>query len=363
MVYTVHTIHRLIASKTCPYHSIMIKNHSSHKKRNRATTSSPLHEIAKTTPTGIGAYISTAQRVLPGKGNIWIEEDVDDSILSLCSSRESVLPFLQSNTNRDVCLEIMRSDKVKFLRQRLKDLCKSSGLIPPIYAWERWQARCMLNKLQTQNRAQLGNINHSGVSVFYGGVGDEMIPCVRDFIDPGLVRDLTRASFPEAEATAISTALSLSSSNCVSQMVEYSKSLSDADASCIRILIVQHKHTLDVSSSHSRNSIFKLNNAHFSHMRELYMKFCSKYSDDVAAFQEDHFHKRLFVVLSRYHSLQGHGFQAALNEHSFHVLLSRLDVRFECFASPLNSTCRSYSSAFLSSDIFFGSAGNFFSFR
>lgn len=42
--------------------------------------------------------------------------------------------------------------------------------------------------------------------------------------------------------------------------------------------------------------------------------------------------------MDRYASLQGHGYQAALTNKGFDVLLRKMGVKMECFASPLN--CR-----------------------
>lgn len=47
-------------------------------------------------------------------------------------------------------------------------------------------------------------------------------------------------------------------------------------------------------------------------------------------------HQRLFALLLRYKSLRGHGFQAAIGPDVWQVLRDKLQVAFECFASPLN---------------------------
>ncbi len=57
---------------------------------------------------------------------------------------------------------------------------------------------------------------------------------------------------------------------------------------------------------------------------------------------ESDFHKLVYCVLSRYHSVLGHGFQMALSKQAFNVLHALFDVWFECFASPLNCTCGTY---------------------
>ncbi|KAI9996121.1 hypothetical protein PInf_013302 [Phytophthora infestans] len=70
----------------------------------------------------------------------------------------------------------------------------------------------------------------------------------------------------------------------------------------------------------------------------------------------------LFCLLLRYESLDGGGFQAALNEECFDVLLKEFDCKMECFASPLNCRYSRFCSAFLDTDFAFGSVGSFFDF-
>ena len=72
-------------------------------------------------------------------------------------------------------------------------------------------------------------------------------------------------------------------------------------------------------------------------------------------------HLRLFAMLLRYKSLQGHGYQAAIGEPVWNVLRQRLGVACEGFASPLNAYLPAFGSAFPELDGVFGSRGSFFS--
>jgi phosphorylated CTD-interacting factor 1 len=72
------------------------------------------------------------------------------------------------------------------------------------------------------------------------------------------------------------------------------------------------------------------------------------------------FHARLFALLLRYKSLQGHGFQAAIGPPVFRLLRRALGVGYECFASPLNASFSGCASAFPDVDGPFGSSGSFF---
>lgn len=73
-------------------------------------------------------------------------------------------------------------------------------------------------------------------------------------------------------------------------------------------------------------------------------------------------------MLLRYSSLaggtdRGGGFQGAVNEEVFDLLLRRFDCRTECFASPLNARYGRFCSAFPDTDGVFGSLGSFFDFH
>ncbi|GLE04375.1 hypothetical protein PINS_up013305 [Pythium insidiosum] len=104
----------------------------------------------------------------------------------------------------------------------------------------------------------------------------------------------------------------------------------------------------------------KLSEDHFAKLRRLYERQAKK---RISRPQDQHaFEAAVFSLLLRYDSLDGGGFQAALNEECFDVLLRHFDCKMECFASPLNSRYSRFCSAFLDSDAAFGSVGSFFEF-
>ncbi|RLN59468.1 hypothetical protein BBJ29_003758 [Phytophthora kernoviae] len=112
------------------------------------------------------------------------------------------------------------------------------------------------------------------------------------------------------------------------------------------------------------NSVVKLSAAHFAKLREMYARkqdFSGNGSSMVPKARRE-FESALFCLLLRYDSLDGGGFQAALNEECFDVLLKYFDAKMECFASPLNSRYSRFCSAFLDTDAAFGSVGSFFDF-
>jgi len=79
------------------------------------------------------------------------------------------------------------------------------------------------------------------------------------------------------------------------------------------------------------------------------------------------FHARLVAMLQRYLCLaspiarsEGTGFHAALSEEVFHFLNYKIELCFECFASPFNCHFSRYCSIFEDTDSWFGSVGSFF---
>ena len=82
--------------------------------------------------------------------------------------------------------------------------------------------------------------------------------------------------------------------------------------------------------------------------------------EDGAAWEQP-FLRAAFCLLLRYDALGGHGYQAAVGEDAFDVLLAQLNCQQECFASPFNCRYERFCSAFLDVDGPFGSIGSFFS--
>ncbi|GAW79683.1 hypothetical protein, conserved [Plasmodium gonderi] len=73
----------------------------------------------------------------------------------------------------------------------------------------------------------------------------------------------------------------------------------------------------------------------------------------------------LFLIM-RYHTLIGNvrhsGLQSCVPKRIFTLLRKTLEIKRECFSSPLNAVLSTYCSFFLDIDLFFGSSGNFFEF-
>lgn len=97
-----------------------------------------------------------------------------------------------------------------------------------------------------------------------------------------------------------------------------------------------------------------ITSAHLSELRQLYATHAQ---DDVGG---QHFNRRVFCLLERYHTLGGPTYQCSVTQQSFDVLRKEFGVTKECFASPFNRNTRLYWSAFEDTDRFFGSHGSFY---
>jgi len=72
------------------------------------------------------------------------------------------------------------------------------------------------------------------------------------------------------------------------------------------------------------------------------------------------FYRDLYILLIRYKSLDGYGWQSAIPDSVFELLNKKYNVNTECFAAPLNAYLPNYCSVFNDSDRPFGSLGSFF---
>lgn len=114
---------------------------------------------------------------------------------------------------------------------------------------------------------------------------------------------------------------------------------------------------------------FKISVGHFEKLRKLYQKNAvEKFG---IAFDEETFHSRVFSLVCRYESYfqnslqlnEGYGMQAALPSYGFRKLVELFEVSQEMFASPFNCYFSQYCSAFLDTDVYFGSQGSFFDYE
>lgn len=374
--------------------------------------------------------MATGHRIGAGKGKVWDAEAVPPAEVTalkqqcLALSLAGTVPdgddaVLSLTSTQSVMLEQLRAAKYHQLRKTLSTLSTapvSAPLQPPIFAIERWQARCRLRETLHPEVVALE-------------VRDPLLPSAQ-WTDPGLVQDFTRASYTEEHATSIAAALSSASHTAAASLVQRRTELANSvttNFQCISskdsskkkkkatlsvrstegvlqgggrgaapatVRVAKHKHSIDFfvslpkqapsrkrrrgqasaaeeheqegeggSGTRAAGKLYKLNHAHYQKLRDLFLQ--NRPSSDMTSTGSarrggsessvisqgeagadwsvqnwEEFHERVYVLLSRYHSLLGHGFQAALNEHSFqvHTYISPLKVRTMCLCW---SVCRS----------------------
>ncbi len=136
------------------------------------------------------------------------------------------------------------------------------------------------------------------------------------------------------------------------------------------VRVQPHQHSVDFSVLSGGTKLFKLNHGHYKKLCLLAVVSCGgsiggdphqRAGASAVCISESDFNKLVYCVLSRYHLVLGHGFQMTLGKQAFDVLRTWFDIRFECFASPLNCICSVYALTFLLTDQCFGAVGNFFS--
>jgi len=323
----------------------------------------PRHKTTTECATGLGSKAARKQKVKAGKSNIW-----NPSVCYIIPEKKTKSSFTtKKETNLNIppsCgVEFLRMTSSNFLRKQLTKLRKSyrndendGSMKPAVMAYERWLMRYFLQNTVTTDD------------------DDPIIPSPSDDmeIDAGFVKDLvkTGGDTEETARTVVEDFYKLSKTAALAISKEKCKK------SCLeKVVVLQHRHSFDVILSKNKDKLLKINPDHYEKLKVMYMKQQSteqklvgnkrkeKEGKIETVFDVSEFHRRLFCVLSRYHSIQGHGFQAACTEHVFDVLHEYFDVNLECFASPLNSRYPRYCSAFPDTDACFGSLGSFFNFH
>lgn len=390
---------------------------SQKRQRINQTLNSKLHTL--TSAEQIAVPARTPGRVTGAKNsNVWDFKlrlsnretyyETSDSISF--SPTPSVIP----------CVENLRHRYVSESRDYLRKLCKEHNVIPPLMAWERWQANCMLTQ---QLRCRNSDANGCSDDVLISFTScdnmytrkarsntltavDLILPDNIGNSDQGIVEDLIRGGFSdEMAASSVSKQMSDHSHDLVTKIrnfelacraliglekkatVKKKKGQQQQNTAAVSIstlpTVLEHKHTYDVYLGEKSKHILKLNCAHCMKLKELYFltqqqninrEPSSAASETSASTSESivgdkvedgslqGFHCALYNLLARYNALLGHGMQCALPEDVFQVLHKWVQTNFECFASPLNCRYSSYCSAFPDTDAVFGSKGSFFDF-
>ena len=256
------------------------------------------------------AAVLTPGRITGAKNNnIW---DFKIALLqhemSLGSGTASLTSSVLISTVQPT-VEKLRHRCVTESRDHLNQLCKDHGIIPPLMAWERWQANSMLQE-QLRRRSN----NNSNSSSCYDMVtfestsnkysrkvrspqhlADDILPSDVKHVDRGLVQDLQRGGIQDEEdAVEIALDLVIHSKKLIDRIQSYARScipgkdvvlkgnkkkqrqqlqkIIQATAGVeLEPTIVNHKYTYDVYLGCNSKHILKLNTAHYRKLRELFL--------------------------------------------------------------------------------------------
>lgn len=106
---------------------------------------------------------------------------------------------------------------------------------------------------------------------------------------------------------------------------------------------------------------YKVSFFNYKHMKRLFIhQVYDLYYKDTPDFDEVAFHRALYMLLYRYHTLQGGGTQASIMPDLKRYLKQSLNVRVELFGSAINTSNIRYGSIFDDVEETFGSLGSFF---
>ena len=263
---------------------------------------------------------------------IWIGQVETDTAAAATTRRTPLPPRI------DPRLEAARAITARKLGKRLIALCAPER--PPALAIERWIFDAQVDASLTSPTRTRESFDDPVFGPMFRLTGDELKKS-------SIVDDLLRASV--SNALNVAKRLQLETKTIMTTQ----RQKLTASSRSKRVEITHHRHTIDVSINASR--LLKLNHNHYSKLKALWRGGRGG-GDDTVLFHDD-----LYVLLARYFTIQGHGFQAACPETVFDTLHRELSVSFECFASPLNCYFGRYCSAFPDIDARFGSEGSFWS--
>ncbi|XP_075264765.1 uncharacterized protein LOC142356883 [Convolutriloba macropyga] len=277
-------------------------------------------------------------------------------------------------------LELERAHALTRLRRKFQDLCKEAGIeVPPKLAFEKWRFamkwREDMRSTDTAGRDKQssGNKRKKKKGAAQQQPSDPLIPCLgKDWsctaVEPGLTADLERAGISEDSAKGVAQSLANESHKAALEVAALKHKLASGrppmPKSELPILTV-HKHSMDL---HCRGQFVKLTGSALTKLQLLYQQNLPLADGQHALLEAGQespqcaFTDRLFALLLRYKTIQGHGFQAAAGPQVFRLLTEQLGVALECFASPLNTFLGRFCSAFPDVDCPFGSQGSFWGF-
>lgn len=299
--------------------------------------------------------------------------------LAIPLPEEAALPLPRAACSAVVPLpyvELARYQACKRLRRRFYSLCMDiGGGAPPVMAFDRWVARCKLEREEAAIQA--------------ASAGSEVepllpVPDAAPRAAEGLIKDLRRTGVLSAEQAAnIFSKLATVAKKALTELAAVE---GDAEGGA-DVQIQERGATLRLSLRGAPKLFVEVQRSHFEKLRFLHARHsrrlaatdapsapalgalgasgasCGSGADARAATASSaHFLRDVFCMLVRYEALGSHGSQCAVPPAVFELMRERLGVRLECFASPLNAWAERFCSAFVDVDAPFGTLGSFFDF-
>ena len=289
--------------------------------------------------------------------------------VSLASAQHSAVPAVALPHPH---VELARCQASKRLRRRLHSLCTEAGTSPPVLAFDRWVARC---KLEREEAAASDSAAASEEPLL-------PVPALAPRAADGLVKDLCRSGVLTApQAQAVVTKLAAVAERALASVAEARAEVAAAaeggaggtcgvggvggagasaaaaiaadaaiaeqpsEIALSEIAISDRGNVLRLSRPGSPKPFVTVQRQHFEKLRYLHTRHhgagggtkggSSGGGEGTPATSS--FLRDVFCLLLRYESLGSHGYQAAVPASVFECLRARLGVGLECFASPLNS--------------------------
>eukprot|EP01080_Neovahlkampfia_damariscottae_P011919 gene11919-5324_t len=222
-------------------------------------------------------------------------------------------------------IAVKRMKEFEILKENFEYYCDKYNIKTIPCAVERW---CLTEKLLEDS-------------------GDPLIPNPESDINSALYHELLNRKCSREDAKEICSKLAKESRKSFEILKKYNKN--EKKYQKIQIITLNSKMKIKYHQIE-----YYLNFEHFEKLKSLYY---DKEKDN----EKEFFETRLFCLLARYNTLGAPGYQGAIPKNLFNWLNENLELKSECFASPLNCTIKnSYHSGFYDVDRFFGSKGSFF---
>jgi hypothetical protein len=228
---------------------------------------------------------------------------------------------LRENPPVKPAVESFRHRCVAKSREHLTKLCKEKGIIPPLMAWERWQANSiLLQQLQKNDcnsssssssddkknknsvRSKSNDIESTEVienknKIKNDNVFDNILPSDGNYVDDGLIQDLQRGGIEGGAAHKLAAEMSKHSRDLVKEIKAFESSCSVTAVMAVNNsnkkknqkkptvmkgespTVIQHKHTYDISLGEKSKNLLKLNCNYYRKLKELYQLTHSNQSD------------------------------------------------------------------------------------